>query len=61
MKTTIDKRAGASYITLKENPRKPLRTKTLAEGVYGDYDANDELVGIEILSVLEIKDITNGW
>ena len=60
MEITIDNKAGASYIVIDEDFKMPIRTKELADGVYGDYDAADKLVGIEILSVLEVEDITEG-
>lgn len=58
----------ASYIWVKEwdESFKPLTTKSLANGIYLDYNKDGELVGIEILSELkpeyyeDYKDKDNG-
>ena len=46
----------ASYIYLTDDFKKPLRTKDVGNGVYLDYDANDVLVGIEILQKIKLED-----
>lgn len=52
MKTTIGKYASYIYVKEWDELFKPLTTKTLANGIYLDYDKNGELVGIEILDKL---------
>jgi uncharacterized protein YuzE len=56
MKTTTSKYA--SYIYVKEG-EKVSKTKELSDNVYLDYNENDELVGIEIFSHLELTEYDN--
>lgn len=51
MKATTSKYA--SYIYIKDN-EKVSKTRELSNGIFLDYNENDELVGIEILSHLEL-------
>jgi len=53
MKATTSKHA--SYIYVKDN-KKVLKTKELSDDIYLDYDKDGELVGIEILSHLELTE-----
>lgn len=52
MKATTSKYA--SYIYVKEG-EKVSGTKSLTNGIYLDYNEEGELVGIEILSPLEVE------
>jgi uncharacterized protein YuzE len=54
MKLTRD--GYSSYIRIKEDFKKPLKTKEIGAGVYADYDADDELVGIEVMGTIEVED-----
>ena len=53
MKATTSKYA--SYIYVKDG-EKVAKTKELSNNVYLDYNENNELVGIEILSHLELTE-----
>lgn len=55
MRIKIDKEARACYIQYKDKFKKPLKTKELNDLTYVDYDANGQLVGIEILTLPEIE------
>jgi uncharacterized protein YuzE len=46
---TYDPDADAAYIHIKDS--KIVDSETIADGVVCDYDENDQIVGIEILSV----------
>ena len=50
MKITYDREVDALYIRFKETT---VTTKHLAEGIAADYDAEDRLVGIEILDAVK--------
>jgi uncharacterized protein YuzE len=52
MKTTISKHASYIYVKEWDDSFRPLKTKTLTNGIYLDYNKDDELVGIEILHQL---------
>ena len=52
MKTTIGKHASYIYVKEWDDSFRPLITKTIANGIYLDYNKDDELVGIEILHEL---------
>jgi uncharacterized protein YuzE len=52
MKTTISKHASYIYVKEWDDSFRPLKTKTLTNGIYLDYNKDDELVGIEILHEL---------
>ncbi|MDJ0600124.1 MAG: DUF2283 domain-containing protein [Crocosphaera sp.] len=57
---TYDPDADAAYIYLKDS--KIIDSETIGDGVICDYDENNQIVGIEILSVTtrtptEIKDM----
>jgi uncharacterized protein YuzE len=56
MKVTTSKYA--SYIYIKEHDEnfKVAKTKELANGVYLDYDDKGELLGIEILSHIDLEE-----
>jgi uncharacterized protein YuzE len=63
MKITYDKLAGALYFQILENT-KIVESEEVKEGVILDLDINNQVVGIEILTVLnpnlenEIKNIS---
>ncbi len=46
---TYDPKADAAYFKLRDS--KIVDSETSADGIVYDYDANDRVVGIEILSV----------
>lgn len=48
-KITYDPDADAAYIHLRDS--KIIDSETIGEGVICDYDENEQIVGIEILSV----------
>ncbi|EAZ93104.1 DUF2283 domain-containing protein [Crocosphaera chwakensis] len=48
-KITYDPDADAAYIRLRDS--KIIDSETIGEGVICDYDENEQIVGIEILSV----------
>ncbi|MDJ0660310.1 MAG: DUF2283 domain-containing protein [Crocosphaera sp.] len=48
-KITYDPDADAAYILLRDS--KIIDSETIEEGVICDYDENEQIVGIEILSV----------
>jgi uncharacterized protein YuzE len=52
MKVTIGNYASYIYVKEWDDSFKPLKTKTLANGIYLDYNKDGELVGIEILDEL---------
>lgn len=63
IRVTTDRDAGATYIWLR--PAKPglvARTDETPDGMHLDFDAADNLVGIEILDLAEVtvEDITHG-
>ena len=53
MKATTSKYASYIYIKADE---KVSKTEELSNGIYLDYNENNELVGIEILSHLELTE-----
>ena len=50
MKITYDREVDALYIRFKETT---VTTEHLAEGIAADYDADGNLVGIEILDAMQ--------
>lgn len=54
MKISYDKIAGALYVTILENT-KVVESQEVKDGVILDLDANNHLVGIEILTHLDPK------
>ena len=54
--TTIDTENGyvASYVTLRKG--ETVRTGKIAEGVKTDYDADGNLLGIEVIELWDGKD-----
>ena len=52
MKTTIGNYASYINVLPWDDSFKPLKTKSVGNGVYLDYNKDGELVGIEILSEL---------
>lgn len=52
MKTQIGNYASYIYVKPWEDSFRPLTTKSLANGIYLDYNKDGELVGIEILDEL---------
>lgn len=47
----------ASYLTIKKitDKIKPIKTKSLGNGVYLDYDKDNNLVGIEFTSEVKVS------
>lgn len=54
MKISYDKVAGALYFKIRENT-KIVESQEVRTGVVLDLDANDQVVGIEILTTLDPK------
>jgi hypothetical protein len=52
MKTTIGNHASYIYVKEWDDSFIPLKTVTLANGIYLDYNKDGELVGVEILAEL---------
>ena len=53
MKIVFDEKAKATY--LKLNTNEIIKTKELTELVNIDFDAHNQVVGIEILNVLSLE------
>ena len=56
IKNTLVTDTYASYIYLEEKYKRPLKTISLGNNVYADYDADGILIGIEILNKIFIQE-----
>ena len=55
---SVDKLAKMSYVYLKDRPLESviIDTREISAGVFGDFNSEGELVGIEIYGTLELKE-----
>ena len=51
MKVTFDEASDALYVRLDDTP--VMESETVTHGIILDYDKNDQVVGVEILGVVD--------
>jgi len=56
MKLEYDSERDLFYIRLTSESKKVDRTETIVAGVFADFDANNRLIGIELLDASEFID-----